>query len=44
VSRDRAGLEKMVAITGQYGVPVIVIGGRAMVGWHPGEFEKFRSA
>lgn len=44
VSKDHAGLQKMVAMTGQYGVPVILVGESAMVGWHPGEFEKLRKA
>ncbi|GAB4285847.1 MAG: hypothetical protein Kow0067_09100 [Coriobacteriia bacterium] len=43
MSKDRAGLRRMVTMTGQYGVPVILVGGRAMVGWHPSEFEKLRS-
>ncbi|MHB8966560.1 MAG: glutaredoxin family protein, partial [Coriobacteriia bacterium] len=44
VSKDRVGLKKMVAMTGQYGVPVILVGERAMVGWNPGEFEKLRKS
>jgi glutaredoxin 3 len=40
VSADRVGLKEMVTTTGQYGVPVIVVGGRAMVGWDRGEFER----
>ena len=40
VSQDRAGLRRMVTMTGQYGVPVILVGEHAMVGWNPGEFEK----
>lgn len=39
VSSDREGLAEMVRITGQYGVPVTVVGDRAMVGWDPREFE-----
>lgn len=39
VSKDRAGLRRMVTMTGQYGVPVILVGERAMVGWNPAEFE-----
>ncbi len=30
----------MVTMTGQYGVPVIQVGDKAMVGWNPAEFEK----
>jgi len=33
----------MVAMTGQYGVPVVLVGERAMVGWNPKEFEKLLS-
>ena len=33
VSRDREAAEEMVAITGQMGVPVIVINGEAIVGF-----------
>ncbi len=39
VSVDRAGLREMVMATGQYGVPVIVVGDKAMTGWNPSEFE-----
>lgn len=30
----------MVSATGQYGVPVIRVGDKAMVGWDKNEFEK----
>jgi len=30
----------MVKVTGQYGVPVIMVGEKAMVGWNPTEFKK----
>ncbi len=40
VSRDRAALKDMVTTTGQYGVPVIRVGDKAMVGWDKGEFER----
>lgn len=40
VSSDRHGLREMVATTGQYGVPVIVVGGKAMVGWNAQEFQR----
>jgi glutaredoxin 3 len=40
VSQDRAGLRTMVTMTGQYGVPVITVGSKAMVGWNPTEFER----
>jgi glutaredoxin 3 len=40
VSRDRRALREMVAATGQYGVPVILIGDKAMVGWNAAEFDR----
>jgi glutaredoxin len=40
VSQDRLGLKEMVAMTGQYGVPVIVVDGHAIVGWDRDEFER----
>lgn len=40
VSRDQAALKRMVQSTQQYGVPVIQVGDKAMVGWDKGEFEK----
>ncbi len=43
VSRDRAGLRRMLTLTGQRGVPVILVGTRAMVGWDPREFERLRA-
>jgi glutaredoxin-like YruB-family protein len=33
VSRDRAAAEEMVALTGQMGVPVIVVDGQAIIGF-----------
>jgi glutaredoxin len=39
VSKDRAGLRAMVTMTGQYGVPVVRVGEKAMVGWNPREFQ-----
>lgn len=33
VSRDRAAAEEMVGLTGQMGVPVIVINGQAVIGF-----------
>jgi glutaredoxin 3 len=44
VSRDKEGLRRMVTMTGQYGVPVILVGERAIVGWNPKEFEKMMRA
>jgi glutaredoxin len=43
VSTDRAGLKRMVTMTGQYGVPVILVGEHAMIGWNPTEFERLRA-
>lgn len=40
VSRDRAGLREMVTMTGQHGVPVLLVGQKAMVGWNPAEFDR----
>ncbi len=40
VSRDRAALKQMVTETGQYGVPVIKVGDKTMVGWDKNEFER----
>lgn len=40
VASDRSGLREMVTLTGQYGVPVIRVGDRPMVGWNPQEFRK----
>lgn len=40
VAKDRAGLKRMVTMTGQYGVPVVLVGEHAMVGWNPKEFER----
>jgi glutaredoxin 3 len=40
VSMDRRGLREMVMTTGQYGVPVILVGEKAMVGWDEGEFQR----
>lgn len=42
VSSDVNGLREMVSATGQYGVPVILAGSRAMVGWDSSEFEILR--
>jgi glutaredoxin len=40
VSQDRSALKEMVSSTGQFGVPVIVVGDKAMVGWDKDKFEK----
>ena len=40
VATDRHGLREMVITTGQYGVPVIVVGEKAMVGWNTKEFQR----
>jgi len=40
VIQDTRGRQEMVRMTGQYGVPVIRVGDRAMTGWDKGEFER----
>lgn len=40
VTEDTGALREMVLMTGQRGVPVISVDGRAMVGWNPEEFER----
>jgi glutaredoxin 3 len=37
---DKRGRQEMVRMTGQYGVPVIRVGERAMTGWDKAEFER----
>lgn len=39
IINDLEGRREMVLMTGQYGVPVIRVGERAIVGWNPEEFE-----
>jgi S1-C subfamily serine protease len=39
VSRDRAAAEEMVRMTGQMGVPVIVIDGEAIIGFDRGRIQ-----
>jgi glutaredoxin 3 len=36
---DLKGRQEMVRMTGQYGVPVVRVGEKAMVGWDKREFE-----
>ena len=40
VSRDRAAAEEMVRITGQMGVPVIVVDGQTVVGFNRARLEQ----
>ena len=40
VSRDRAAAEEMVRITGQMGVPVIIINGQAIIGFDQARLEQ----
>lgn len=40
VSHDRAGLREMLTMTGQHGVPVLLIGEKALIGWNPAEFDR----
>lgn len=39
IAADPAGHREMVLMTGQHGVPVILVGEHAMIGWDPAEFE-----
>ncbi len=41
VSRDRRAAEDMVRMTGQTGVPVILIGSRAIVGFDKNRIDKY---
>jgi glutaredoxin len=40
IEADRRGLREMLVMTGQHAVPVVDVGGRAMVGWDPDEFHR----
>ncbi len=40
IIHDLEARREMALMTGQYGVPVIRVGSRAMVGWDPKEFER----
>ncbi len=40
IIRDTEARRQMVLMTGQYGVPVLKIGPRAMVGWDEKEFRR----
>jgi len=40
IIHDLEARREMVLMTGQYGVPVIKVGTRAMVGWDPKEFQR----
>ena len=44
VSHDRAGLREMVTMTGQHGVPVLLVGQKTMIGWNPAEFDRLMRA
>jgi S1-C subfamily serine protease len=44
VSRDRAAAQEMVDLTGQMGVPVIVIGGEAIVGFDRARIQELITA
>ena len=43
IMSDLGARREMALMTGQFGVPVIVVGEHAMIGWDPGEFELLRS-
>jgi glutaredoxin len=38
IIEDLAARREMATMTGQYGVPVILVGEKAMVGWNEAEF------
>jgi glutaredoxin 3 len=40
IINDPRGRQEMVRMTGQYGVPVIKVGERAMTGWDKAEFDR----
>lgn len=40
IVNDLEARREMVLMTGQYGVPVLLVGGKAMIGWNPTEFEQ----
>lgn len=40
---DLVARREMALMTGQFGVPVVVVGEHAMIGWDPEEFELLRS-
>jgi glutaredoxin 3 len=44
VSRDRAAAEEMVGLTGQMGVPVIVVDGQVVVGFNRARLEQLLAA
>jgi S1-C subfamily serine protease len=44
VSRDRAAAEEMVGLTGQMGVPVIVIDGQAVIGFNRPRIQQLLAA
>lgn len=44
VSRDRAAADEMVRLTGQGGVPVIVVGGEVVIGFNRARLEQLLTA
>ena len=40
ITRDRRGRRDMIVMTGQSGVPVILIGEKCLVGWSEAEFQR----
>ncbi|MDH4139261.1 MAG: glutaredoxin family protein [Coriobacteriia bacterium] len=40
IIHDAQARQRMALMTGQYGVPVLEIGSRAMVGWDEAEFQR----
>jgi glutaredoxin len=40
ITTDACGRREMVTMTGQYGVPVLLVGEKTLVGWNATEFER----
>lgn len=43
ITKDRRGRREMIAMTGQHGVPVILVGEKCLVGWNEAEFRRLYS-
>ena len=43
IMSDLGARREMALMTGQFGVPVVVVGEHAMIGWDPEEFELLRA-
>ncbi|MHB9003377.1 MAG: glutaredoxin family protein [Coriobacteriia bacterium] len=44
ITKDRRGRREMIVMTGQHGVPVILIGEKCLVGWSEAEFRRMYNA